>query len=76
MKACQNVQYCISSVWSKKHYSGPSDNVCQICLEMVKEARDVLQSNETMVNVKKMAPSWKEIDQFSIFKLIYFLFYL
>ncbi|KAK6633817.1 hypothetical protein RUM44_004424 [Polyplax serrata] len=54
VKACQNVQYCISSVWSKKHYSGPSDNVCQICLEMVKEARDVLQSNETMSELKQV----------------------
>lgn len=44
---CKSTTHCISRIWSKRHYSEDSDLVCQVCKDMVKQARDQLQSNET-----------------------------
>lgn len=47
--SCKNVKPCIAEVWEKLEVPLDNSNVCNICKEMVKEARDQLLSNETQV---------------------------
>ena len=49
-KSCGAVKHCIQTVWIHQEGETDNDSVCDICLEMVKEARDTLNSNETQVN--------------------------
>ena len=49
---CQATSHCIDRVWSTNPYPEDDDDVCKICKEMVKEARDQLISNETQVLTK------------------------
>ncbi|KAL5289599.1 PSAP family protein [Megaselia abdita] len=51
-KICGAVGHCIQTVWEKEEVNNDSDSVCQICLDMVKQARDELESNETISNLK------------------------
>lgn len=44
--------HCIQTVWEKEEVENDGDSVCQICLDMVKQARDELESNETISNLK------------------------
>lgn len=44
--------HCIQTVWEKQKYPEDNDSICQICLDMVKQARDQLQSNETQEDLK------------------------
>lgn len=44
--------HCIQTVWEKQTYPEDHDSVCQICLDMVKQARDQLRSNETQDDLK------------------------
>jgi saposin len=44
------VKHCIKNVWEKQRLPEDNDDVCQVCKEMVKEARDQLLSNETQVS--------------------------
>lgn len=44
--------HCIQTVWEKQTYPVDTDSVCQICLDMVKQARDQLRSNETQADLK------------------------
>ena len=46
---CGATSHCIDTLWSTNPYPTDDDEVCKICKEMVKEARDQLESNETMV---------------------------
>ena len=46
---CGATTKCIRSVWESNPYPEDDDEVCQICKQMVQEARDQLQSNETQV---------------------------
>lgn len=46
---CRAVKHCIQTVWEHQDIEPDTDSVCQICLKMVKEARDQLESNETQV---------------------------
>lgn len=46
--------HCIQSVWEKQTYPVDNDSICQICLDMVKQARDQLQSNETQEELKEV----------------------
>lgn len=46
--------HCIQSVWEKQTYPVDTDSICQICLDMVKQARDQLQSNETQEELKEV----------------------
>ena len=46
---CQATRHCIDKVWNSNPYPEDDDEVCTICKNMVKEARDQLQSNETQV---------------------------
>lgn len=44
--------HCIQTVWEKQTYPEDHDSICQICLDMVKQARDQLRSNETQEDLK------------------------
>ena len=46
---CAATNYCIEQEWKSNSYPQDDDQVCKICKEMVKEARDQLESNETQV---------------------------
>ena len=48
---CSATKHCIRKYWNSnpQKYQGDDDDVCQICKNMVKEARDQLLSNETQV---------------------------
>uniref|UniRef100_A0A336LVF0 CSON002275 protein n=1 Tax=Culicoides sonorensis TaxID=179676 RepID=A0A336LVF0_CULSO len=49
---CHATKHCIQTVW--QHLTVPEDNdsVCQICLDMVKQARDQLESNQTQDDLR------------------------
>lgn len=49
---CRNTQYCIKKVWEKMEVSNDTDSVCGICKDMVKQARDQLESNQTQEDLK------------------------
>uniref|UniRef100_A0A182QQD3 Saposin n=1 Tax=Anopheles farauti TaxID=69004 RepID=A0A182QQD3_9DIPT len=51
-KSCGAVSHCIQTVWEKQHYPVDNDEICNICLDMVKQARDQLESNETQADLK------------------------
>lgn len=51
-KRCRATRHCIKAVWEKQEYPVDNDSVCQICLDMVKQARDQLRSNETQEDLK------------------------
>lgn len=53
-KGCGAVKHCIKTVWEKQHVPVDTDSICQICLDMVKQARDQLESNETMEEIKEV----------------------
>lgn len=48
---CHAMKHCIKKVWENPTEKLPADNdsVCEVCLDMVKQARDQLLSNETQV---------------------------
>lgn len=46
-KECDAHKYCFENVWKTTEFPEDNDSVCQICKDMVKQARDQLQSNET-----------------------------
>lgn len=41
-------------MWEKQHVPEDTDSICQICLDMVKQARDQLESNETMEELQEV----------------------
>jgi hypothetical protein len=47
---CRATSHCITKSWNSNPYPEDHDDVCTICKNMVKEARDQLQSNETQVS--------------------------
>ncbi|XP_058444014.1 uncharacterized protein LOC131425826 isoform X2 [Malaya genurostris] len=51
-KGCGAVKHCIQTVWEKQTYPVDNDEICNICLDMVKQARDQLESNETQADLK------------------------
>lgn len=53
-RECNATPHCINRVWSKMTFPEDNDNICQICLDMVKQARDQLQSNETQEEIKEV----------------------
>lgn len=46
------MKHCIKAVWEKQHVPEDTDSICKICLDMVGQARDQLESNETMGEIK------------------------
>jgi len=51
---CQATSHCIDKVWNNNPYPTDDDEVCTICKNMVKEARDTLLSNETQEELKEV----------------------
>lgn len=51
-KGCNAVPHCIQTVWEKQNLPTDTDSICQICLDMVKQARDQLESNMTQEDLK------------------------
>lgn len=51
-KKCHATKHCIQTVWQHKTVPEDNDSVCQICLDMVKQARDQLESNETQDDIR------------------------
>jgi saposin len=53
-KSCGAVKHCIKAVWEKQHVPVDTDSICKICLDMVTQARDQLESNETMEEIREV----------------------
>ncbi|BFF92326.1 uncharacterized protein DMAD_10406 [Drosophila madeirensis] len=53
-KECKATRHCIQTVWEKKVVPVDSDSICQICKDMVTQARDQLKSNETEEELKEV----------------------
>ncbi|CAH1968802.1 unnamed protein product [Acanthoscelides obtectus] len=51
---CHAVPHCIQTVWIHKKLSPDTSSICQTCLDMVKQARDQLESNETQELIKEV----------------------
>ncbi|ETN64846.1 saposin [Anopheles darlingi] len=51
-KSCGAVSHCIQTVWETQRYPVDNDEICNICLDMVRQARDQLESNETQSDLK------------------------
>lgn len=52
-KSCGAMTHCIkTNSWQK--YPVDNDSICQICLDMVKQARDQLRSNETQEELREV----------------------
>lgn len=51
-KSCGAVTHCIQTVWEKQKAPVDNGDICKICLDMVQQARDQLESNETQADLK------------------------
>uniref|UniRef100_A0A1L8DZ96 Putative saposin-related protein n=1 Tax=Nyssomyia neivai TaxID=330878 RepID=A0A1L8DZ96_9DIPT len=51
-KKCNAVSHCIQTVWEKQNVPEDKDSICKICLDMVEQARDQLESNETQSDLR------------------------
>ncbi|EDW16612.2 uncharacterized protein LOC6575135 [Drosophila mojavensis] len=53
-KECKATRHCIQTVWEKRTVPVDTDSICQICKDMVTQARDQLRSNETEEEIKEV----------------------
>jgi len=53
-KQCGAVNHCITAVWEKQSVPEDTDQVCDICKDMVGQARDTLESNETQEELREV----------------------
>lgn len=51
---CKAVNHCIQTTWETQYYPEDNDDICTICKNMVKEARDTLESNITLDELKQV----------------------
>ncbi|RLU22887.1 hypothetical protein DMN91_005165 [Ooceraea biroi] len=51
-KSCSAVKHCIQRYWEQMEVPEDNDNVCGICKDMVQQARDQLESNQTQQELK------------------------
>lgn len=51
---CHATKHCIDTVWIHRQYPEDKTSICDTCKEMVKEARDQLESNETQELIKEV----------------------
>ncbi|XP_043267105.1 prosaposin [Venturia canescens] len=51
---CKSTQHCIKKVWESMKVEDDKDSVCGICKDMVRQARDQLESNETQEDLKEV----------------------
>ncbi len=53
-KECRTTYHCVKDVWNQQKYDDDNDDVCKICKDMVQQARDQLQSNETQQELRQV----------------------
>ncbi|XP_044251508.1 prosaposin [Drosophila takahashii] len=53
-KECRATRHCIQTVWETQQVPVDTDSICQICKDMVTQARDQLKSNETEEELKEV----------------------
>lgn len=53
-KECRAVSHCIQTVWETQNLPADNDDICTICKNMVQQARDTLESNETQEEIKQV----------------------
>ncbi|XP_070518678.1 prosaposin [Cardiocondyla obscurior] len=51
-KGCNAVKHCIHQYWERAEVPEDNDSVCGICKDMVQQARDQLESNQTQQDLK------------------------
>ncbi|XP_017889282.1 prosaposin [Ceratina calcarata] len=51
---CNATKHCIKKVWSSMTVPEDTDSVCDVCKDMVQQARDQLESNETQTDLKNV----------------------
>lgn len=51
---CNAVKHCIQTTWVSQRYPEDTDDICTICKNMVKEARDTLTNNVTLDELKQV----------------------
>ncbi|XP_076766761.1 prosaposin [Xylocopa sonorina] len=49
---CNATKHCIKTVWEDMKVPEDNDNVCNVCKDMVQQARDQLESNQTQEDLK------------------------
>ncbi|XP_046741352.1 prosaposin isoform X2 [Diprion similis] len=49
---CKATKHCIKSKWENMEVEDDKDSVCDVCKDMVKQARDQLESNQTQEDLK------------------------
>lgn len=49
---CHATPHCIKKIWEKMEVEEDNDTVCGICKDMVQQARDQLESNQTQEDLK------------------------
>lgn len=49
---CNATKHCIKTVWEDLKVPHDNDSVCGVCKDMVQQARDQLNSNETQEDIK------------------------
>ncbi|XP_045460205.1 prosaposin isoform X2 [Harmonia axyridis] len=52
--SCHATKHCIQTDWMHRQLPPDNSNICQTCLDMVKQARDQLLSNETQELIKEV----------------------
>ncbi|XP_046391934.1 prosaposin [Ischnura elegans] len=53
-KSCNAVKHCIQSVWERQTLPEDNGDICNICKDMVTQARAQLESNETQEELKEV----------------------
>nr|ADK94870.1 saposin isoform 1 [Penaeus monodon] len=53
-KECNAVNHCIQTIWENLELPEDNDDICTLCKNMVKEARDQLLSNETQEEIREV----------------------
>ncbi|XP_072938974.1 uncharacterized protein Sap-r [Epargyreus clarus] len=51
---CKATKHCAQRVWPQKQFPQDNDGICKICTDMVAQARDQLESNETQEELKEV----------------------
>lgn len=49
---CNATKHCIKVIWTDMEVPEDNDNVCNVCKDMVQQARDQLQSNQTQNDLR------------------------
>lgn len=53
-KSCRAIKHCIQTVWERHVVPEDNDSICEVCKDMVQQARDQLLTNETQEEMKEV----------------------